>query len=105
MKTRLIISATLLVFSAAVAAEGGNLWEKILDEKHAQLSPSTNQHASDLGMTAVEHKRYHFNDANAFINENPPSTGHGIPGHHGDQDETKLPNHASEYKRRIFGPN
>ena len=41
-------------------------------------SPPIITHAKDMGMTAVEHKRYHFdgNDVVRFMNENPTAAGH-----------------------------
>jgi hypothetical protein len=103
MNAKIIMTTSLLIFSTSLFAEGGNQWEKILNERHEIGSPPIITHAKDMGMTAVEHKRYHFdgNDVVRFMNENPTAAGHSETDHR--EYHTDRPARASDYKREIFG--
>jgi hypothetical protein len=103
MKVRLIISASLLLFSAAVAAEGGNYWEKMHQERNARLSSSSSTYASNLDKMLIEHNRGRADDLESVISANPPSAGHDMPGKPANQNEANRPIRASDFKQGAFG--
>ncbi|WLQ16119.1 hypothetical protein O5O45_09350 [Hahella aquimaris] len=69
MKAKAMILATLMASSftlTANAAEnegGGYLWEKKAEQKEQAAAKSGYSTASQMGHTAVQHKRWLFDDA------------------------------------------
>ncbi|ABC30354.1 hypothetical protein HCH_03614 [Hahella chejuensis KCTC 2396] len=68
MKTKAMILATLMATSYAMTTNaseqgGGYLWEKKAEQKEQSAAKSGDSTASQMGHTAVQHKRWLFDDA------------------------------------------
>ncbi|AZZ92285.1 hypothetical protein EUZ85_16740 [Hahella sp. KA22] len=68
MKTKAMILATLMATSYAMTASaseegGGYLWEKKAEQKTHSTAKSGSSAANQMGHTAVQHKRFIFDDA------------------------------------------
>ncbi|OZG69776.1 hypothetical protein BTA51_29580 [Hahella sp. CCB-MM4] len=103
MKKHLVFGTLLITLTgAAMAQEGGYLWEIKQQQKTAKSQNSVSvihqSNAQDMGHTAVQHKRYVFDDEpNTSVQQNSMNA---IPAQSASEHDDHF---ASDHKRKEVG--
>jgi len=88
----------LITASMSVAADGGKRWEQIVENNSVQHLHTGTPPASEMKHTAVEHKRWLFNDANnSKLDSSVSQHMHSKPKH--------MEHMGSDHKLEKFGSN
>ena len=81
-KFTVITTTLLLTFSVGALAEGGSLWEKKIEKVQSVNLQHGDPRAVDMNHTAVEHKRWLFDDAsNSNLDSDVSHAPHAMPAH------------------------
>jgi len=93
-----LTSALLITASMGVAADGGKRWEQLAENNSVQHLHTGTPPASKMNHTAVQHKRWLFDDANnSELDANVSQHMHSKPKHKEHM--------GSDHKLEKFGSN